>query len=126
MSQLVIQLTGQIKSSNFAEWKQNLIANIQSTNITLETDADYVAAIEHVKLFKDAEASLREAKQTAIDQAPDIHTLFSAIDEISNKAKQVRLLLERQIKARKKEIKEQIIQAGINEIKKFIANNITI
>ena len=46
--------------------------------------------------------------------------MFSSIDEITEKARQTRLSLERQIKSRKLEIKNQYIQSGIDQIHAFI------
>jgi len=120
MNQLIIKLTGEIQSSNFYEWKNELIAQIQSTNTELTTDDDFVVATEHVKLFKTAEKSLKEAKQSAINQAADIQRLFAAIDEISEVARQARLSLERQIKARKLDIKKGFIQSGFEVVRAFI------
>jgi hypothetical protein len=121
MDQLVIQITGQIQSSNFAEWKARLLAQIGAANVSLHTDADFLQATEQVKRFKEAERSLKEAKQAAIDQAPDIHRLFGSIDEISGQCRQVRLSLDRQIKARKEEIKAQCIELGLADLRAFLA-----
>lgn len=120
MDQLVIKLTGEIQSSNFDEWKTDLIVKIQSVNRMLTTDDDFVEAIEHVKSFKEAEKFLKEAKQSALEQAADIQSLFAAIDEVSEEARQARLSLDRQIKARKIEIKERLIQSGIEVIRSII------
>ncbi|QTA91427.1 hypothetical protein [Desulfonema magnum] len=120
MNQLVIKLKGEIQSSNFDEWKHDLITQIQSINTKLTTDDDFMSAIEHVKLFKTAEKFLKDAKQSAINQAADIQKLFTAIDEISEEARQARLSLDRQIRARKQEIKEKCIQSGIEAVRAFI------
>ena len=120
MNQLTIKLTGEIQSSNFAEWKNDLIKQIQSTNSQLVTDDDFVTAARHVKLFKAAEKSLKDAKQSAINQAADIQQLFTAIDEVSAKAREARLVLERQIKTRKQEIKEELIASGIDRVHESI------
>jgi len=120
MNQLIIKLTGKIQSSNFDEWKNDLITLIQSRNTELTTDDDFVVAARHVKLFKVAEKSLKDAKQSALNQASDIQRLFSAIDEVSEETRQARLSLERQIKARKLEIKEAFIQSGIEIVYVFI------
>lgn len=116
MNQLSIKLTGEIQSSNFTEWKNDLIVQIQSTNSQLVTDDDFVVAARHVKLFKSAENALKQAKQSAINQAADIQKLFTAIDEVSLEAREARLVLERQIKIRKQEIKEQLISSGIDRV----------
>jgi hypothetical protein len=120
MNQLVIKLTGTINASNFDDWKQDLILQIQSINKELVTDSDFVRASSQVKSFKSAEKALKQAKQSAIEQAEEIQQLFLAIDEVTEEARQARLSLERQIKVRKLEIKEQHVQAGIDEIQKFI------
>jgi len=120
MKQLFIKLTGTVNASNFDGWKKELIEQIQSVNVELVTDKDFVTASEQVKSFKSAEKSLKQAKQSAIDQAEEIQQLFTAIDEITEEARQARLSLERQIKARKLEIKQQYIQSGIDEIQSFI------
>lgn len=120
MNQLIIKLKGEIQSSNFAEWKNELIAQIQSVNTQLMTDDDFVAAIEYVKLLKSAEKTLKTAKQSSINQAADIQKLFAAIDDISEQARQTRLSLEHQIDRRKFEIKQQCIQSGIDIVQAFI------
>ena len=120
MKQLFIKLTGTVNSSNFDVWKKELIAQIQAVNIELVTDDDFVTASEQVKSFKSAEKSLKQAKQSAINQAEEIQQLFTAIDEITEEARQARLSLEHQIKARKLEIKQHYIQSGIDEIQSFI------
>ena len=63
MSNLVIKLSGEIQSSNFHEWKNELISQIQSTNLELTTDADFAAAELNVKTFRIAEKTLKNAKE---------------------------------------------------------------
>ncbi len=125
MNHLIIKLKGEVQSSNFDEWKNDLLAQIQSVNTALLTDNDFVVAIGYVKLLKSAEKSLKEAKQSAINQAYDIQKLFAAIDEISEKARQARLVLERQINVRKLEIKQGYIQSGLEDVRTFIAQQST-
>ena len=120
MKQLFIKLTGTVNASNFDVWKKELIEQIQAVNVELVTDDDFVTASGQVKSFKAAEKSLKQAKQSAIAQAEEIQQLFTAIDEITEEARQARLSLERQIKARKLEIKQHYIQSGIDEVQSFI------
>ena len=117
MSNLVIKLNGEIQSSNFHEWKNELIGQIQSTNLELATDADFAAAELNVKTFRIAEKTLKNAKESAIHQAYDIQELFNAIDEVTEQARQVRLTLIRQIKKRKSDVKEEIALEGVNVMK---------
>lgn len=122
MNELVIKLTGEIQSSNFDEWKTDLIKQIQSTRTELTTDDEFAAAVDHVKQFKKAEKALKAAKQSALEQAADIQALFAAIDEVAAEARAARLTLERQIKTRKQELKDAAISAGTDTIKTVLAD----
>ncbi|MCX2979240.1 hypothetical protein [Candidatus Marimicrobium litorale] len=120
MKQLTISLTGEINRSNFDEWKIDLIEQIRATKMELVSDNDFATATEKVKLFKSAENALKNAKQAAIEQATDIQNLFAAIDEVSEETRQARLSLDRQIKSRKMEIKQDFIRSGIDTITRFM------
>ncbi len=121
MNPLVIKLTGKIQSSNFDEWKCGLITRIHSINTDLKSDNDFVTATNQVKSFKTAESALKEAKQDALTQAEEINRLFGAIDEVAAETRQVRLSLERQIKARKMKIREAAIDEAITAVQGFIS-----
>ncbi len=120
MTQLAIKVRGEVLSSNFDEWKLDLIDKIRAVNTELQTEDQFARAQDDVKSFKAAEQALRKAKASAIDQAADIQSLFSAIDSVSEEVRQVRLTLERQIKQRKAEIKDEAVEFGIATIRKYI------
>ena len=108
MSNLVIKLSGEIQNSNFPEWKNELIGQIQSINLELATDADFATAELNVKALRIAEKTLKDARESAFHQVHDIQELFNAIDQVIEQARQARLTLERQIKIRKSDVKEKI------------------
>ena len=114
MSNLVIKLSGEIQSSNFPEWKNELIGQIQSINLELATDADFAAAELNVKELRIAEKTLKQAKESAFHQVHNIQELFNTIEQVTEQARQVRLTLERQIKIRKGDVKEKIALEGVN------------
>lgn len=120
MTELVIQLTGEVVTSNFDDWKRDLIARIRAVDTELRTDSQFAQASRDVQHFKAAELTLKQAKQSAISQAADIQRLFAAIDEVAEEVRQVRLSLERQVKRRKLEIKEAFIRAGRERIRACI------
>lgn len=121
MNPLVIKLSGEIENSNFDEWKNDLVEQIRSVNTTLTTEDQFAEATKNVKQFKAAEKSLKQAKQSAIEQAAEINKLFEAIDTVSEETRQVRLSLEKQIKKRKAEIKQDHITSGMETIQEFIS-----
>lgn len=112
MNNLSIKLTGEIQNSNFEEWKSDLVEQLKQVDTELSTDSDFVAATKHAKSFKAAEKALKKAKESALSQAADINALFEAIDSVAAQTREVRLTLERQIKERKKQIKQEYLEKG--------------
>jgi hypothetical protein len=126
MEALEIQITGTIKSSNFPIWKTSLLGRIRAINQALITDDDFAVATDDAKALKKAEELIKEAKVRAIAQTEEIQSLFAALDEISERAREARLTLERQIKVRKQEIKEGLIEEAISEVGDHIAEQPTL
>lgn len=122
MEHLEIQISGKIQSSNFHIWKDSLLTQIHSTNLDLVTDTDFVIASDDAKALKNAEKNLKEAKVKAMAQTEEIQSLFSALDEVSDQARQARLTLERQIRAKKQDIKSELIDDAIEEVHDYIAS----
>lgn len=116
MNALQIKLTGEVTDTNFEEWKKDLLAQIASSKRDLKTDDDFAIAESDVKVIKAGEKTLKNAKQSALDQAAAIQKLFAAIDEVTEEARQARLALERQIKSRKEEIRDEIVDEGMQQI----------
>jgi hypothetical protein len=121
MERLDIQISGKIKSSNFLIWKDSLLKQIRSTNLKLITDNDFAIATQDAKALKKAEKIIEEAKIKAIAQTEEIQSLFNALDEISYQARNSRLNLERQVRAKKKRIKNELITDAIEEVHNYIA-----
>ena len=122
MEHLEIQISGTIQKSNFPTWKNSLLKQINAINLELITDNDFAVATENAKLLKKAEKAIQEAKIRAIEQTEEIQKLFDALDEVSEKARQSRLSLDRQIRARKNEIKDELIKNSIIEVENYINN----
>ena len=102
---LHIQLTGQVTASNLGEFKAHALAVIGTINTDLQTDNDFADAEKTVKWCKEVEARLAAAKEAALGQTASIDALFRALDEISETARRTRLNLEKQVKAKKDEIR---------------------
>lgn len=125
MSDLIIKLKGEITDTNFDEWKNDLLARLKSVNTELASDDDFANAESDVKIIKAGEVTLKNAKASALEQADEIQKLFAAIDEVSSEARDARLALERQIKKRKAEIKDEIVESGLDAVKAYIEEQST-
>ena len=111
MSDLTITLTGEVRESNFEEWKNGLVERIRAVDIDLASDDDFSSANDSVRQFREAERTLRAAKQAALEQAADINRLFDAVDAATEETRQARLALERKIRARRHELRQRELEA---------------
>ncbi|PUE09026.1 hypothetical protein B9Z51_08835 [Limnohabitans sp. T6-5] len=110
---LRIEVTGAVTASNLAAFKQTALTAIRAVNRELKTDQDFADADASVKWCTDVESRLAAAKEHALSQTASIDALFKAIDDISAEARKVRLDLEKLVKARKDQIRTDIVNEAI-------------
>jgi len=121
INKIIIELSGEIESSNFSEWKEMFFDEIKSFKQALETDNDFALASENVKWCQNAEKALKSAKDSAIKQASDIDKLFNEIDTVISQARDTRLKLQKQIKLKKEEIKDEVAIEGVVKMTELLA-----
>jgi len=113
---LMVELTGQVNSSNLVVYKQNVLEFIQNINTNLQTDQDFADAENIVKFCTKAEKEIEAVKQRALDSTADIKTLFAELDLLKEEMRQKRLSLDKTVKLRKTEVKTEITTAAHNEL----------
>jgi predicted phage-related endonuclease len=113
---LMIELTGQVNSSNLVVYKQNVFEFIQNINTDLQTDQDFADAESIVKFCTKAEKEIEAVKNRALDSTADIKTLFAELDILKEEMRQKRLSLDKTVKLRKTEVKSEITTAANNEL----------
>lgn len=118
---LLIQVTGAVTASNLPEYKAHALEVFKGINRTLATDQDFATAESTVKWCADVESRLAAAKEHALSQTATIDELFRTIDDISAEARRTRLELDKLVKARKEEIRGEIVDGGIAALRKHIA-----
>jgi len=121
INKIIIELSGEIERSNFSEWKEMFFDEIKSFKEVLETDNDFALASENVKWCQNAEKALKSAKDSAIKQASDIEQLFDEIDKVISQARDTRLKLQKQIKLKKEEIKDEVAIEGVVKMTELLA-----
>ena len=120
MEDLKISIKGEVTASNFMEWNAALIQRIDETKTDLVTDEDFADADVTIKSYKAIEKRLDEVKQTAMEQSRDIMALFDSIDKLRSHVRDKRLVLNRQLTVRKKEIRVELIDSSIKHIRKAL------
>ncbi len=118
---LLIQVTGAVTASNLPEYKAHALEVFKGINRTLSTDQDFATAESTVKWCADVESRLAAAKEHALSQTATIDELFRTLDDISAEARRTRLELDKLVKARKEEIRGEIVASGITALREHIA-----
>ena len=118
---LLIQVTGAVTASNLPEYKAHALEVFKGINRTLATDQDFATAESTVKWCADVESRLAAAKEHALSQTATIDELFRTIDDISAEARRTRLELDKLVKARKEEIRGEIVAGGVAALREHIA-----
>lgn len=120
---LRIDVTGMVTASNLDAFKAHALAVIGNINTELSTDKDFADADATVKWCSEVEDKLKAAKEHALSQTESIDVLFKAIDDIAAETRRKRLELEKLVKARKDQVRQDIVldaakalQAHIDQI----------
>lgn len=119
---LLIQVTGAVTASNLPEYKAHALEVFRGINRTLTTDQDFATAESTVKWCADVESRLAAAKDHALSQTATIDELFRTLDDISAEARRTRLELDKLVKARKEEIRGEIVAGGVTALREHIAS----
>ena len=121
LPQLSVDLVGEVRGTNLADYKESAIAFIESINTDLQTDQDFADAESVIKFCNKAESDLKQIRANALSQTADINQLFTDIDVLRESLRQKRLTLNKLVQARKAEIKGQVIRAARQSLAEHIA-----
>lgn len=106
---LRIDVTGMVTASNLDAFKAHALGVIANINTELSTDKDFADADATVKWCGEVEDKLKAAKEHALSQTESIDVLFKAIDDIAAETRRKRLELEKLVKARKDQVRADIV-----------------
>lgn len=121
MNDLVIKISGEIVESNFDGWKEAALAKIdEAASRELVTDEDFAWAEGMVKECESLEKAIKKAKEDAINQTADIRALFAAMDAVDERLSNFRLAKGKQIRIKKEQLKNDVLNSAIDEVKKAI------
>lgn len=117
---LRIDVTGMVTASNLDAFKAHALQVIANINTNLSTDKDFADADATVKWCGDVEDKLKAAKEHALSQTESIDALFKAIDDIVAETRRKRLDLEKLVKARKEQVRADIVMDAAKALQAHI------
>ncbi|MEN8237426.1 MAG: hypothetical protein ABFQ95_07810 [Pseudomonadota bacterium] len=119
---LKIKVSGRITESNFSEYKEAILAQLDGLKAELITDQDFADAKKTIKVCKAAEDEIALAKSYAMEEAVEINDLFCSMDEVLGKLRdEIRLPYTRQVKAEETSRKTAIIKSGSDAVNEFMS-----
>ena len=110
---LTIEAKGEIISSNFPAFAEQVREHLATFNRDLQTDDDFDQADKDAKAIAAAESALKGAKEKALADAEQLNALFEQIDALTGDLSSARLDLTKQIAKRKEERKAEIVEAQL-------------
>jgi len=105
---LVVEIAGEVKSSNLAIYKANALDFIKNINTDLQTDEDFATAENVVKFCDRVERELEVVKKQTLGQASSIDEVVRTIDQLKEEMRKKRLQLEKLVKSEKENRKNEI------------------
>lgn len=118
---LVIQVRGEVQTSNLPHFKAAAEQFIASINTDLQTDTDFSNAEATVKFCAAAEKDLEQAKKSAIGQMASVDELVRTIDHIQAQLRDKRLMLDKAVKTQKEVIKSKVVMDAQQAFKNHCA-----
>ena len=106
--------------SNLDEYKAKALELVEQSKKKLDTDQDFANAESMVKVFKSAEDKLGLMSQQVLGEVGSIDNFVKDLGFISENIRQARLALDKQVKARKEEIKTELVLSAKNEVQQLI------
>lgn len=119
---LFIDLTGEVKGSNLSQYKDALLNKIAAINEDLKTDQDFANAEKMTKFLGEKETEIETVKRQALAQTHSIDELFRTVDHLKEEMRTKRLSLEKLVKKKKQQIRDNLAIAGKKEFEQFIAD----
>lgn len=120
-TEIILRISSQIIASNIDDVAASVRAEIAKVNTDLKTDDDFATAEQQVKDFKAAEDAFKEALDAALSEAADVKKLMDTTSGIIDLLAKTRLALDKQVKAQKAKVKEEIIGVARDGIHRALA-----
>ena len=112
--ELILSTESKVLTTNIADFEKQADAFISTLTSNFETDDDFLAAKEEVKILKELEDKTRLAIKNAV--GGDIKKLVETAESIAERFRQERLARDKLVKIKESEIKAKIVDDAVAEI----------
>ena len=112
--ELILSTESKVLTTNIADFEKQADAFISTLTSNFETDDDFLAAKEEVKILKELEDKTRLAIKNAV--GGDIKKLIETAESIAERFRRERLARDKLVKIKESEIKAKIVDDAVAEI----------
>ena len=112
--ELILSTESKVLTTNIADFEKQADAFISTLTSNFETDDDFLAAKEEVKILKELEDKTRLAIKNAV--GGDIKKLVETAESIAERFRRERLARDKLVKIKESEIKAKIVDDAVAEI----------
>lgn len=113
---LVVEIEGDVSETNIVPYSAAVKARIDSISTDLQTDEDFATAENMVKFLKAGEDEIERVKKAALAKTQSIEELFRHLDDLRESMRGKRLDLDKLVKSRKDEIRNEIAQKHMDAL----------
>ncbi|MDO6706750.1 lambda-exonuclease family protein [Photobacterium sp. 1_MG-2023] len=110
------RMNGLSLTSNLNVFKEAAESLVEKSKQPIKTDQDFANAESMVKVFKGAEDKINSLADQVLGEVQDIDTFVKDLKFIGEQIRQARLATDKQVKARKEQIRKEILKKAIDEI----------
>lgn len=112
--ELILSTESKVLTTNIADFEKQANEFISTLTSNFETDDDFLAAKEEVKILKELEDKTRLAIKNAV--GGDIKKLIETAESIAERFRRERLARDKLVKIKESEIKAKIVDDAVAEI----------
>ena len=116
MFDLILSTESRVLSTNITDFEKQADQFLSTLTVKFETDEDFAAAKEEVKILKEVEEKIRNSIKLA--QSGEIAKLIESAEKIAEKFREERLKRDKLVKSKESEIKENIVNTAFENISK--------
>lgn len=114
------QMNGLAINSNLDAFKEAADKMVSDAQLPIESDQDFANAEQRVKQFKKAEDKIKEVSKAVLGEVESIDKFTKDLSYIGEQLRQARLDTDKKVKSRKAEIRQEILNASLNEINALV------
>lgn len=114
------QMNGLAINSNLDVFKEAADKMVSDAQLPIESDQDFANAEQRVKQFKKAEDKIKEVSKAVLGEVESIDKFTKDLSYIGEQLRQARLDTDKKVKSRKAEIRQEILNASLNEINALV------